>query len=280
MDGNSGAGKPAQDRRARSRSRTRPGLSSRVNFFEQVWKGRNRSPSVEGLHDDAAAGSTHVSAVWMEQRTEQRVVEWTTLSSSSTVDQKLSSADAADATWWRLRRTPERKTAVAAAAAAAAEDAVIASVPPPSAAFSKYQETRCRRQSSQEAAAAPSTPVQEDVAPWRRKRRAESAAAQESFSSDVQFSVVSARRTTVTSVASLSSTTSTTHGVDWYSQYRSGATQAQSRLEKREANVTSHYDVHIAQIKGSTAERTKLNESRNNHFSHVRRLYYLSFTYC
>lgn len=45
MDGNSPGKSPAPSPDKTDRGRS--GLSNRVNFFEQVWRGRNRSPSVE-----------------------------------------------------------------------------------------------------------------------------------------------------------------------------------------------------------------------------------------
>ena len=60
-------------RRARSRSRTRSGLSSRVTFFEQVWRGRNRSPSVEKTPADSASGqSNELNVDKLEKQIEER----------------------------------------------------------------------------------------------------------------------------------------------------------------------------------------------------------------
>ena len=61
--------------RTRSRSRNRSRLSSRVDFYEQVWRGRQRSPSVEKTREaaadaDADADSAGMDVTGMEERLE------------------------------------------------------------------------------------------------------------------------------------------------------------------------------------------------------------------
>ena len=222
-----------QDAREGRRSRASR-LTSRVNFFEQVWLGRNRSPSSErtAAGDEPLTSSvTSLDADW----------------SDSTVASSLRGGSDADDDQSDSTVSPSLRSGArygtgsgAVAPVQPVENADSATVPwrmalRPVAGISKYQEWRQQRLSTQSQLqfTCVSDESQESLAPWRRRR----ATTQESPAALSEDASCGARKVSQPV---------------WYAEYCGASlTQAANRSQPlRHGAVDTRYDVHIASIKG------------------------------
>ena len=270
---------PGHQRRDRSRSRTRSGLSSRVNFFEQV----QQSTSSHSVGDDSVFDQSQVDQLEREiherrQRTsrasvadDQRrpSVTLRRIASPSVGDgpsQPLYATEVYISSWtervrspdpvlpptppqrskdvqppWRLGRRSEPRTPEEEEVQRPSPPPFSADVTTPSSALSKYQEWRARRLTSVE------TEVQ--VAPWRRqqmeRRVNQSQDKQPDSSGDSRWPPW------VTSPSSVKRRASSNQP-QWYSEFRTASlSQTAMKMDAfRPGGIQTHYDFHIAEIKG------------------------------
>lgn len=286
MESNS-PGQPAKDqkegRRERSRSRTRSGLSSRLNFFEYGAQQRQRSPekpvemdiSSSGL-EDSVFDQSEVDQLEREiderrqrlsRRDDQerrpavslrRVVSPVRIESVGP-SQPQFATEVYISSWTERVRSPEPKSPPTPPPrdiqppwrlARRSETVPIPGNDPqtspfptpttPASALSKYQEWRARRLTSVESP--------EQVAPWRKQRLASR------DSKDGLYSSPESRRSSESGWSSPPSNVRKSSQPQWYSEFRTASlSQTASRMDAlRTGGIKTHYDFHIAEIKGET----------------------------
>lgn len=255
-------------RRPRSRSRSRTRLTSRVNFFETVWSSPpadimviqpQRPENVEMTQDQAdelerqmrqrrrQASATIGHAVTLRRVVSPiRPVDSTSqVFVSSWADNQSRSPDGQQQQQqppWRLAQRSEPPVETGHQV-----DSSFSPNTSPTLALNKYQEWRASRFSSSEQSEQP-------VAPWRKSR---------SGSSSTEASITSPTYSLPPSTSSgrsggvrSASVPQHPHTGAWYNEFRSASmSQTAARFDLFRggdfaASMNSHYDFHIAEIKG------------------------------
>lgn len=256
-----------------SPGRKKSSLSSKVNFFEQVWtrpppsSDRNEQPGVMSEAFDQASVD-ELERQMRERRREMMAASQqsdhrpmvtlrsVTSPAKSPTEQQSYTSEVFVSSWtdrvkspspqgdpvvhppWRLARRSEPSSSP--------EPSSFGVPTSPTLALNKYQEWRARRLTD---SSAPDTSV-----PWRRQ-------AQRSNTSDSVFDFQRSRQSSeselsVSSGSNFSISSRKFSQPQWYSEFRTASnTQAATRLDTFRPAINTHYDYHISQIKGIPQSR-------------------------
>lgn len=264
---------PGKVRRDRSRSRGRASLSSRVNFFEQVWTSGSPSTTDEAsVHVLGQSGVDELERAMTERRRRDQEQTESPVSKHVVTLKKVVSPGRSPATeqytnevfvtsWTDRVQSPPPSSEVVhppwrlARRSEPSEIPSSISAPTPASALTKYQEWRARKLSSA------TTDSSVDI-PWRRKRNP----SELSIESDKSVSS-----------SGSSARTSTTQQPQWYSEFRTASmTQVAKRLESYQTGLNTHYDFHIAEIKGiahGILPKENPRARQSSHYQLTRSLY-------